>query len=802
MFKLSTAIYFLFILACFAFSCCLGTPSLFDYFPRVDRRFYRRKRRFLGYVDPIDSYRQLRQELSVGSRISEMKVVHIDNRQWVFLLCDEIAKGYFNTSIVNRHRPVEFEPFRHASKGGFMFKEGGEWNRVRAYISRSFLNENADKFIPRLTKHVEEMLARMEIDPHVDTGLDIIPHISKCVNAMLFEMLLGTNISENRSPFGLEIFDAVTTLNELLPERHGCSWFSIFSLNGIRWNKAARKLRSFIKMRIGVRCQEIKAYMDRDVTATYERHRLENETTLIDALIIQMYEQARWKKPFGARLSSASAVTNVTTVTTLSDDDSNIVETHPAPSEAGSVSSSRESEDIAQKNESEKKQSEVDATTVTSDHQLESRTTNETKAIAALSETSDDEVAIAPNKIEAITNPSEANTSPSERTLLPNEHFEPETTSASSASEVLLPLNKLDYLPPGSEAVTASSKISDFMQPIKGASSRHENDGLTQEPEVNVAVCPSGCETLQQTKTTKSEPQPSSSKTPQRVGEGRCPYSATNTMFDEPQPGSSRTFFQRVSDGRDSFSAAIPDATSDAGLTGFNDLLNITNDDIDLDPEIIKQEIMSFLLGGHMSTVLAITWTILNLTREVEHQDIVREEVYALFGDKISPEYAAERFKHMPRLDNVIKEAMRMHPPIPMHVRRLKEDTRILGSTIPKRCLVAVPTPVIHYDREVYDYPNQFIPERWETSTKDEKNKSDDFLNIPPHLKYSFLPFSEGPRQCPGSYIGMMVTRFVVAHFLHRFFAERNPNQPFQVTGDTFTMPVNNYHIVLHRAKP
>lgn len=87
-------------------------------------------------------------------------------------------------------------------------------------------------------------------------------------------------------------------------------------------------------------------------------------------------------------------------------------------------------------------------------------------------------------------------------------------------------------------------------------------------------------------------------------------------------------------------------------------------------------------------------------------------------------------------LTNVFKETLRLLSPVPAIARRVTSETRLGDVVLPKDAEVMFPAVAIQRDPAVWASPDEFRPERWETK-------------IEPG---SWLPFSDGPRQCLGQH--------------------------------------------------
>jgi cytochrome P450 len=142
----------------------------------------------------------------------------------------------------------------------------------------------------------------------------------------------------------------------------------------------------------------------------------------------------------------------------------------------------------------------------------------------------------------------------------------------------------------------------------------------------------------------------------------------------------------------------------------------------------LRDELLTLLTDGPTSTSLA--WTFERLLRNPEKLARAREDVRS--GDGAY-------------LDAVIKETLRVRPPVPVVVRRLIEPMRLGGHELPAGTTVAPCIHLIHRSEAIYPDAKSFVPER--------------FLGRQPGT-YTWIPFGGGTRRClAASYAEMEMKR-------------------------------------------
>ena len=167
----------------------------------------------------------------------------------------------------------------------------------------------------------------------------------------------------------------------------------------------------------------------------------------------------------------------------------------------------------------------------------------------------------------------------------------------------------------------------------------------------------------------------------------------------------------------------------------------------------VRDELVTLFLAGHETTSNALAWTFHLLSTHREAERKLHEEIDALGG---KPPSLAD-LERMPYGEMVLKEAMRMRPPVFMVARRAREATEIGGYPVPAGSEVVVWIYRTHHDPRWYPEPERFRPERFAPA---EESK------LP---KLAYAPFGAGPRACIGKSFAMIEARLLLATLAQRF---------------------------------
>lgn len=107
----------------------------------------------------------------------------------------------------------------------------------------------------------------------------------------------------------------------------------------------------------------------------------------------------------------------------------------------------------------------------------------------------------------------------------------------------------------------------------------------------------------------------------------------------------------------------------------------------------------------------------------------------------------------------VIKETMRLHPPLPLLLPRICLETCDVGGfEVAKGSRVIVNAWAMARSPKYWDGPEEFRPERFQENTIDYNG-----------TQFEFLPFGSGRRMCPGMNFGLVTLQLIVARLLYYF---------------------------------
>jgi cytochrome P450 len=190
-----------------------------------------------------------------------------------------------------------------------------------------------------------------------------------------------------------------------------------------------------------------------------------------------------------------------------------------------------------------------------------------------------------------------------------------------------------------------------------------------------------------------------------------------------------------------------------------NDLLQHLID-AGLDDQTIRDQMLTMLIAGHDTSTALLAWTFALLGQHPEIHTRLVHAVEAALGS--TPPSSPSGWQPY-LLDEVIKESLRLYPPIHIGNRRVAEEIEFREGKIPGGERMFYSIYLTHRDPAIWEKADEFCPERFAHGRK-----------TPP---FSYVPFGGGPRACIGAAFGQAEARLVIARLLQTFhFEPMNPD--------------------------
>lgn len=166
------------------------------------------------------------------------------------------------------------------------------------------------------------------------------------------------------------------------------------------------------------------------------------------------------------------------------------------------------------------------------------------------------------------------------------------------------------------------------------------------------------------------------------------------------------------------------------------------------DTDEMVDQVAIFFLAGHETSASALAWSLYLLALFPEWQDRVAEEARSI----AAPSFATVGQLRLGR--DVFREALRLYPPVPMMVREARCPDKFRGRPVPAGSQLVISPWHLHRHERLWDNPDGFDPDRWATENGQTCQRS------------AYIPFSAGPRVCPGAGFAMIEGPLILSALL------------------------------------
>lgn len=167
--------------------------------------------------------------------------------------------------------------------------------------------------------------------------------------------------------------------------------------------------------------------------------------------------------------------------------------------------------------------------------------------------------------------------------------------------------------------------------------------------------------------------------------------------------------------------------------------------------EQLIDNLLTFYLAGHDTTAKALTWTLYLLARSPEWTSVLKDEIARITG---GAPVTADHIDKLVLTQQVIKESMRIYPPVPMMSRQAVADTSLGPHAVKTGTSIVIPIYAIQRHRARWQNPDLFDPTRFAPDKEARISR------------YQYMPFGAGPRICIGMAFAMIEATAMLATML------------------------------------
>jgi cytochrome P450 len=200
----------------------------------------------------------------------------------------------------------------------------------------------------------------------------------------------------------------------------------------------------------------------------------------------------------------------------------------------------------------------------------------------------------------------------------------------------------------------------------------------------------------------------------------------------------------------------------------------------------LHDEIMTLFLAGHETTANVLSWTWLLLGQNPETEQKLNEELQRVLNGRVPTPADLPQLVYT---DMVLRESMRMYPPVWVIGRRALASFRLGDYEIPANTNMLISQFLMHRDARYFPKPETFDPNRWSAGN----------ARTAALPRFAYFPFGGGPRVCIGAGFAMMEAVLLLATIAQQFQIQIAPGEKVSIQPTVTLRPRNGIPVTLKR---
>lgn len=191
-------------------------------------------------------------------------------------------------------------------------------------------------------------------------------------------------------------------------------------------------------------------------------------------------------------------------------------------------------------------------------------------------------------------------------------------------------------------------------------------------------------------------------------------------------------------------------------INGKNDLLSQLVLAQNMTDDLIRDQLLTMLIAGHDTSTALLAWSLYLLGSHAHAMVQSRLEVQATLSKGDRPP-SLDELNRLDYLDMVIKEALRLYPPIHVGNRITNQNLTIQGYEVPEHTRLMCSIYLSHRNKTQWQDPQRFCPARFDRQAGEK---------VPP---LTYIPFGGGPRNCIGAAFAQIEVKVILSRLLQMF---------------------------------
>ncbi|MEL7315166.1 MAG: cytochrome P450 [Cyanobacteria bacterium J06559_3] len=198
----------------------------------------------------------------------------------------------------------------------------------------------------------------------------------------------------------------------------------------------------------------------------------------------------------------------------------------------------------------------------------------------------------------------------------------------------------------------------------------------------------------------------------------------------------------------------------------------------------LRDELTTLVLAGHETTANAMAWTWMLLAQNPAVATQLHQELDAVLQGR-SP--TVVDIPQLPVTQAILKESMRLYPPVSLIARSASQAYVLQSYQIPKNCIILMSPWVMQRSDRYFEEPLAFKPERWQSDLEKQLPKG------------VYIPFGEGPRICIGKGFAQMEATLILATLAQQYQLDLMPEATIEPLPSITLRPKGGVRMTLRR---
>ncbi len=188
----------------------------------------------------------------------------------------------------------------------------------------------------------------------------------------------------------------------------------------------------------------------------------------------------------------------------------------------------------------------------------------------------------------------------------------------------------------------------------------------------------------------------------------------------------------------------------------------------------VVDHMIFLLLAAHDTTTATLTVMLWHLSQHPDWQDRLADEVAGLGGAPVT----IENYKSLTDTELVMKEALRLSPPVPFSPRGVLRDTEVAGVALHAGQMITLASLGLHRHPDFWAAPQEFDPLRFGPDRAEDRAHS-----------HVYVPFGGGAHICLGNHLAELMTKAVMAAVLAEHRVRARPGQRMEMASVPIPKP-------------